>query len=172
MTRFKREDEFTVFSGVTFGIKSKSGKAILCKFKDGTERWVPVSQMEDDGGDLPEGGTTGDLSVTQWIVDQWADESAPANPRNALVSVSDVVALRETQRGLQVRAGSGEAVWLARSQVHATSDVKFDGDRGTLVVPKWVADEKGLGGAPASRSVGEDVDASKAVFDAEDDIPF
>ena len=171
MTRFRQPEEFEEYEDVKFGAVSRSGKAVKCTFEDGTVRWVPVSQIED-GCDYEE-GRVGTLSVTKWIVDQWAQED-PAErqktDRSALVSIPGGVALRETAKGLQVRAGDAEPVWLARSQIPDESEVRFDGDRGTLLLPRWIAEEKGLVVGPEKpRTVADD---AAEVFNGDEDIPF
>jgi hypothetical protein len=182
MTRWRkpREEEFTEFGDVEFkGPVSASGKAILCRFRDGRERWVPFSQMEE--GQSPQPGEKGTLAVTQWLVDQWADEDTSgkgADTSREVVSIPDVVALRETERGLQVRAGDKE-VWLAKSQIPESSEVRFDGDRGTLQLPRWVAEDKGLvGAADKPARVSDDIDPRQQPMPwgtpdgGDDDIPF
>jgi hypothetical protein len=170
VTRFRNE-EFEEFRDVKFGDVTRSGKAIKCTFFDGSVRFVPLSQIED--GCDPQPDTSGTLSVTSWLVGQWAEEestggAARANDRSATVSIPNVVALRETTKGLQVRAGDVE-VWLAKSQVPEASEVRFDGDRGTLLLPRWIAEEKGLVESSKQRTVADDVDDLPA---PEDDIPF
>jgi hypothetical protein len=38
----------------------------------------------------------------------------------------------------------GEDHWIPKSQVQAGTDVEDEGDIGTIVLPKWLAEEKGL----------------------------
>lgn len=170
MTRFRKPEEFEEFRDVKFGDVTRSGKAMKCTFSDGSVRFVPLSQIED--GCDPQPDTTGTLSVTAWLVGQWAEEESSGggarDDRSATVSIPNVVALRETAKGLQVRA-NGQEVWLAKSQVPDASEVRFDGDRGTLLLPRWIAEEKGLVESTKQRTVADDVDN---VSGAEDDIPF
>lgn len=176
MTRYRREETFEEFRDVKFGDFSKSGKAIKCTFSDGKERWVPLSQIED--GCDPQPGTKGALSVTEWIVEQWAEEDEGGggkrggDDRSQLVSIPNAIALRDTDRGLQVRVGD-VTQWLAKSQVHDSSDVKLDGDNGVLVIPRWVAEEKGFAASTQGRTVADDVaEVFSSGRGGDDDIPF
>ena len=38
----------------------------------------------------------------------------------------------------------GEEVWIPRSQIHDDSEVWDEGHEGTLVVPLWLAEAKGI----------------------------
>ncbi len=50
----------------------------------------------------------------------------------------------ETEDGLLVVTRDFEKVWLPKSQICEHSGVKHLGDSGDLIVPKWLAVEKGL----------------------------
>jgi hypothetical protein len=59
----------------------------------------------------------------------------------AQVEVEQVV--RATGKALLVLV-EGEEVWIPRSQIQEDSEVQDEGDSGTLVIPMWLAEEKGL----------------------------
>lgn len=59
----------------------------------------------------------------------------------ARVEVERVV--RATAKALLVEV-EGEEVWIPRSQIHDDSEVWDEGHEGTLVIPLWLAAEKGL----------------------------
>lgn len=128
------------FENCRFGAFSKSGKAIDVRFEDGARRWVPVGQIV---GDLPEPDSSGTLEVSEWMAKKWDEEGE--DPRNRLVRCEGVTVMRESQKALLIRQGlQGEEVWVAKSHVDEGSEVKNDGDSGTLVIPNWIAEEKSL----------------------------
>ena len=60
------------------------------------------------------------------------------------VEVEDVTVKKETEAAiLCVIEGQGE-FWIPKSQIKDESDVKEEGDEGTLVIPAWLADEKDI----------------------------
>lgn len=38
----------------------------------------------------------------------------------------------------------GEAFWIPKSQIDESSEVQGKGDSGTLLIPEWLAKEKGI----------------------------
>lgn len=61
------------------------------------------------------------------------------------VSVDGCTCLRETDKALLIEA-EGSEFWVPKSQVHDDSEV-FDAGKhatGVLVIPRWLAEEKGL----------------------------
>ncbi len=129
------------FEGVT--ALKRSAKAILCKFEDDTERWVPFSQLSRES-DVKDVGDTGELVVNKWIADQWENEEPKAQEKP--VAVENVRVLRATERALLIQAGDdGEEVWIPKGQVDKASEVKDDGDVGTLLISAWIAEQKGFG---------------------------
>lgn len=58
-----------------------------------------------------------------------------------------VEVLAETARALLVvlEDGDGEKVWVPKSQLKTGTGVENPGDKGDLVVPRWLAVEKGWG---------------------------
>jgi hypothetical protein len=185
MTRFMTPETFVDFEDVEF--KKESAKAVLCKFPEGHERWVPISQTPQDFSWTI--GETGTLTVSQWISDKWDAEGPPeAEPD---VTVDNCVVMKETARALLVAVpGAAEHLWFPKGQIRDSSECKNDGDRGKLVISEWIANQKGLGeNAPVSyESVAHDVgrqrearaprgggQAAASAFDADggdDDIPF
>lgn len=59
------------------------------------------------------------------------------------VTFEDVSGEHETDRGLLVRI-DGETAWLPKSQLSDDSEVRRAGDKGDLVIPRWLAEDKGL----------------------------
>lgn len=57
--------------------------------------------------------------------------------------IEDVVAVRETELALLVVV-NGEETWIPKSQIKDESEVNEPGDSGTLVIPEWLADDKGI----------------------------
>lgn len=153
MTRWRKPDKWVDFEDVRF--KRRTEKAWICVFEDGTERAVPISQTPD--GFDPEEGSTGTLTITEWLAQKWDEEGPPE--KEEPVEVANVTCLRETERAIQVRVGDLDPIWLPRGQVLEDSDVLHDGDMGTLRITAWIAKEKGLGpDAPVSyERVAQDV---------------
>lgn len=59
---------------------------------------------------------------------------------------TQVRVLRVSTNGLCVTDDQVEA-WVPRSQVHSGGDVEADahvGDRGVMVIPQWLAQDRGL----------------------------
>lgn len=57
------------------------------------------------------------------------------------VEIEDVEVLKATDKALLVYVDSTE-IWLPRSQIHASSAVDAQGDKGQIVVTKWIAEQK------------------------------
>jgi len=57
------------------------------------------------------------------------------------VEVTEVIA--QTDKAI-LCVIEGEHVWIPTSQIKDESEVCEDGDSGTLVIPRWLAKEKGL----------------------------
>lgn len=56
----------------------------------------------------------------------------------------DVIGVeRETDMAILVQTAEGQA-WIPKSQIHEDSEVWAEGDRGILVIPEWLAEDKGL----------------------------
>ena len=70
------------------------------------------------------------------------------NARFQPVSIEDAVAIRETDKALLVRVGADgddqKEVWIPKSQILDDSEVFEMGGEGTLVVPRWIVEEKEL----------------------------
>jgi hypothetical protein len=50
-------------------IVRETDKALLVRFEDGEESWIPLSQIADSD-DYREGDGPGTISVTEWIAEQ------------------------------------------------------------------------------------------------------
>lgn len=59
------------------------------------------------------------------------------------VDFSNVVAKHETEAAI-LCVVDGKEVWIPKSQIDDSSEVKEDGDEGTLVVSEWIAEQKDL----------------------------
>ena len=59
------------------------------------------------------------------------------------VRIEGVKALRATERAFLVRI-EGEEHWFPQSQICDDSEVYKAGDEGTLVITRWIAQQKGL----------------------------
>jgi len=57
------------------------------------------------------------------------------------IEVDDVIV--ETDKAILCLVGKKE-VWIPKSQIDDSSDVQGKGECGTLVIPEWLANEKGL----------------------------
>lgn len=60
------------------------------------------------------------------------------------VEIPLVKCIGETSKAILVLVDGDEKVWLPRSQVSESSEVRREGDEGNLVIPEWLAEEKGL----------------------------
>jgi hypothetical protein len=60
-----------------------------------------------------------------------------------LAEIEDVEAIRETDAALLCLI-AGREVWIPKSQIHDDSEVWGEEQEGTLVIPEWLAKEKGL----------------------------
>lgn len=58
------------------------------------------------------------------------------------VEVEEV--LKETDKALLVKLETGDEMWIPKSQIHDNSEVWKSGHVGKLVIPEWLATEKGL----------------------------
>lgn len=64
---------------------------------------------------------------------------------DAVVEVDDVRCVGESASKLAIHCViDGQYVWIPQSQIHENSEVWKLGDFGTLVIPFWLAKEKGL----------------------------
>lgn len=67
--------------------------------------------------------------------------------RHAPTDVEDCVVIHTTDLALLVRTPDGDEEWIPKSQIDPYSDLTKDsekGDIGTLVIPRWLAEEKCL----------------------------
>ncbi len=59
------------------------------------------------------------------------------------VTIQDVDAVKETEKAILIYHDGMEA-WIPKSQIHEDSEVYAEGHSGDLVIPKWLAKQKGL----------------------------
>lgn len=188
--RPRRATRYVVYEGVEF--LDSTAKSVKVRFPEGRERFISLSQMPKGfAWEVGKVGKVGDLEVSEWFDEKLADDLD--GPDEEEVEVPDVVVLRESAKALCVRWAGGED-WVPKGQIRSRSGVKNDGDRGTLVVSRWIAEQKNMvegaaGGRGESRrapdsDVARDVrggapDRQKDLFaeyfpppDPDDDIPF
>lgn len=60
-----------------------------------------------------------------------------------LARIENVIVKRETDKALYVEV-DGVGAWIPKSQIHDDSEVYSKDTEGALVVPLWLAEEKGL----------------------------
>lgn len=60
-----------------------------------------------------------------------------------LARINDCRVKRATDKAILVEV-DGEEAWIPQSQIDDESEVWKDGDEGTLVIPLWLAEAKGL----------------------------
>lgn len=60
------------------------------------------------------------------------------------VECEGCVAVHETDHALLVRTIEGDEVWIPLSQIDDDSEVFAEGTEGTLVIPAWLAEDRGL----------------------------
>ncbi len=63
--------------------------------------------------------------------------------RDNEVQIEDAECVRETDKALLVQV-DGLEVWIPKSQLRDGTELKERGDVGLLVIPEWLAEEKGL----------------------------
>lgn len=64
--------------------------------------------------------------------------------RNEPVAIPDCTVERESESAILVRISGVATVWIPKSQIHDDSEVYESGTEGTLVIPEWLAVEKGI----------------------------
>lgn len=150
-------------TGARVGRTSSSGKAVEIDVK-GHKTWVPLSQIQPGSVELRE-GNVGTIVVPKWLGERIEQEKQGALGRTSGVQsefsdgelddirLGNVVALRETGKALMVRipGARSDEIWIPKKQIRTTSEVLYDGDRGTLVISHWIAQEKGLLGISEAR---------------------
>jgi hypothetical protein len=63
--------------------------------------------------------------------------------RNDAVHFDDVTVKHATDKAI-LAVIDGKQEWIPKSQIAADSEVQDDGDEGTLIIPEWLAKDKGL----------------------------
>lgn len=136
-------------------------RAILVRFKDGAERWIPKSQLLDST-EVRAQGDRGALSVTDWFAERFDEEQEGAKkaPKESTL-VKDVRVMRETEKAICIQVGDDDdapGIWIPKSHVLPDSEVRGDGDVGTIKISRWIADQKGLASkqAPSQSSMPQD----------------
>lgn len=61
-----------------------------------------------------------------------------------VVEIPDCFADRETDAAMLVLLANDEEIWIPKSHVDDASEVYKAGHNGTLVITKWIAEQKGL----------------------------
>lgn len=64
-------------------------------------------------------------------------------PDDDTVSFDDVHCIRATEKAILVDI-DGDEHWIPQSHVHDNSEVYKLGQRGTLVITRWIATQRGL----------------------------
>lgn len=59
------------------------------------------------------------------------------------VEIEEVTVVRETEKALLCKI-EGVEHWIPKSQINDDSEVYEEGGEGTLIIPRWLADEKGI----------------------------
>jgi hypothetical protein len=60
-----------------------------------------------------------------------------------LVTLSNVTVKRATDKALLCEI-HGEEIWIPKSQIHDDSEVYEADTEGDLIIPRWLAEKKGL----------------------------
>jgi len=60
------------------------------------------------------------------------------------VEFLNTVCIKGTEKALLIRFETGEEEWIPQSQIDDDSEVYAEGDEGTLIIPEWIATERGL----------------------------
>lgn len=58
--------------------------------------------------------------------------------------IEDVIAKSETEKAIRVTHEDGLDIWIPISQIDDDSEVYAQGDTGTLIISKWIAEQKGF----------------------------
>ena len=119
-------------------------KAWQVKFSGCRPHWVPKKQSRVN---IPDGT----IEVTDWLLGKWAEEGfdPEKGQPEACHQIPGCICLRETEAAVWVEVPDKGRLWFPKSHVLEASEVKEDGDTGTLVISEWLAKEKGLIGSGA-----------------------
>lgn len=137
------EGETKTYEGVE--VLQDRDKSRLIRFPNNPEaHWVAKSQSELTGNDL---------TVTQWLVEKWAEEGFNPDKPAPGFTIPGCICMRETEAAIQVQVPNHGLVWFPKRFVLPDSAVKEDSDQGDLVVTQWIAEEKSLvGGSPGGKT--------------------
>jgi len=61
---------------------------------------------------------------------------------NESVEIDDVVVHAATDAAILVETSDGDEVWIPKSQLRQGTNVIEEGDKGKIIVPRWIAVEK------------------------------
>jgi hypothetical protein len=122
-------------------------KAVLIRLEGSqAERWLPKKGLRPSS-DVKDVGDTGTLRIHTWAAKMWGEESALVRETKAVkeqVSIEGVVALQGTSKAVLISLADGREIWVPRSHILESSEVKEDPDSGTLTITRWMAEQKGL----------------------------
>ena len=60
------------------------------------------------------------------------------------VEIEDVCVKAESDKAILVQFDDLDEIWIPKSQLAERSEVKAEGDSGTLVISRWIAEQKGI----------------------------
>lgn len=60
------------------------------------------------------------------------------------VELDDVTLIKATDKDILIRTEDGTEAWIPRSCVLEGTEITKEGDVGGLMIPSWLADERGL----------------------------
>ncbi len=63
--------------------------------------------------------------------------------RNLGIDVGNVTVLAETAKAVLCSWDDGEEHWIPKSAIDVESEVYEQGERGVLIIPKWLAEKLG-----------------------------
>jgi hypothetical protein len=69
--------------------------------------------------------------------------SEPMVTLRDLITIDDVEVIAETGRALLIFDGNRQE-WVPKSQIGRDSEVQEKGDKGSILIPEWLAKEKGF----------------------------
>lgn len=74
----------------------------------------------------------------------WSDDFHNDRDDDDTVTIGDIEVKASTPKAILIEV-DGEEHWIPRSQLLDGTDVDDVGDEGKIVIPKWLADDRGLG---------------------------
>jgi hypothetical protein len=61
-----------------------------------------------------------------------------------VVDIEDCYVTVETDKAILVQLPNLDEEWIPKSQIDEDSEVKAEGDEGTITVTRWIAEQKGI----------------------------